>query len=33
MLIRIKRGEAVDAHQGRKKQRLKAPPQRLRAVM
>jgi hypothetical protein len=33
MLMRINRGESIDAHQGRKKQRLKAPPQRLRAVM
>src|SRR6266436_6340280 len=33
MRMRIQRGESVDPHQGRKKQRLKAPSQRLLAVM
>src|SRR2546429_8814921 len=33
MLMRIQPSESIDAHQGRKKQRVKAPPQRLRAVM
>ena len=31
--MRIKRGESVETHQGRKKQRLKAPEQRLLTVM
>jgi hypothetical protein len=33
MRMRSNRGASVNAYQGRKKQRLKAPPQRLRAVM
>ena len=31
--MRIQPSESIDAHPGRKKQRVKAPPQRLRAVM